>query len=168
MKLRSMFVVLLVMFMVIGCGSRRVKKEYSGEKTLFVGWMDLKADDYKKFGFETKKEWEDEIKNINIDGLQKYIVQYLGKNFTVIGAKQLGDTGPKNGYSVIFKNTLIQPYEIINTHACICDAATGKELKCFKIESSPVSTGWGSYSFGGRLYNAVYSVAYDIYYQFVE
>jgi hypothetical protein len=75
--------------------------EMSGVNRIFVGWVDLKEDDWAMHGYSTKAEWVSEIPGLNaaLTGFcgSKYLI---GK--TVAGAKEKGDENAA-GYDLYIK-----------------------------------------------------------------
>jgi len=108
--------------------------------SIWVSWFDLGEENYKNLGYESQAEWENEIKKQNIS-LQGYIRHNM-KGWHVYGANA-------------------------KTDAEYVDASSKKVIKT--LEQKELSAilewnlTWRSLSIGGRLNDAMYRIAYDIY-----
>lgn len=133
---------------------------------LFVGWLDLKPDDYRKYGYPTKEEWVKDINDLNA-GLQKYMKDYL-TSFVVIGAGSAKERISGNAYAISFSNIVIDPQTSIVTDVEIKDATTGKTIKKFAGYGTSFHMSYSMYTFAGRLNNSCYALAYEIYMQMTD
>jgi hypothetical protein len=61
-----------------------------GKKNIFIGWVDLSPDEWSVWGYESKAEWGELIKEINLD-LQKNLQSKYLTDRTVTGAKDRND-----------------------------------------------------------------------------
>ena len=92
------FFALVAIAFTVGCASTfSIVKEnpsspkLSGYKTIYVGWLDLRENDWKLYGYASKDQWVTAIKTANISVLQEYLKQDLpGK--TITGASSKSDT----------------------------------------------------------------------------
>jgi len=100
-------------------------------------------------------------------GLQKYLAEYL-KEFNVTGARKSGAKFSGSGYVISFSNVVIDPQSSIVVDVTIRDATTGKLVKQFASYGTSFHMSYSMYSFAGRLNNACYALAYDIYMQMTE
>lgn len=164
--MKHIAVALLVCSIVCSCSTRTVRTEYAGSTDLYVGWLDLRADDYRKYGYPTKAEWESDISDIN-SGLQEYIARYL-KHYNVTGAASIRDRQPAKGYVILFSNPSIDPQSSIAVDITIKNAATGKVIERFPCYGTSFHMSYSMYSFAGRLNNACYALAYEIYQKMTE
>lgn len=161
-------ILLFILFSVFcSCANRVVRQEFNSNKNIYVGWLDLKPNDFRKWGYPTKEEWIKDISDLNITGLQKFVQQYL-KDFCVTGAKSNIDKQPTTGYIIQFSNTSIDQNNSIVVDVIIKDAMSGKILKRFAAYGTSFSMSFSMYSFTGRLNNSCYAIAYEIYQQITE
>jgi len=142
--------------------------------SIWVSWFDLGEENYKNLGYESQAEWENEIKKQNIS-LQGYIRRNM-KGWHVYGANAKTDVPPKeSGHIIIrFKNTVFDTSRkdkskgTINTDAEYVDASSKKVIKILEQKELSAILDWNltwrSLSIGGRLNDAMYRIAYDIYY----
>jgi len=66
----------------------------SGYKSIYVGWLDLRENDWELYGYDSKNIWASEIKKHNIEGLREYLKTALpGK--TITGAMSKSDVFPE-------------------------------------------------------------------------
>jgi hypothetical protein len=164
--MKKSIVFILAFLLLWSCSSRSVRQEYAASKNLYVGWLDLKPDNYRNYGYPTRAEWEKDIADLNT-GFQKFVADYL-KDFNVTGARKIGDryTGP--GYTLALSNVVIDPQTSIVADVTIRDAATGKLVKQFASYGTSFHMSYSMYTFAGRLNNACYALAYEIYMQMTE
>lgn len=150
-----------------GCGPIVVTEEYQHFETIYVGWLDLGENKFSEFGYGSKKEWVNEIKTQNIDGIQAYTRAYM-RGWHVIGAPSPSASIPWGD-----PNTLVITFTNIKSSmgGLQCDMSfyNGRTRKLMKrINENPpiVAFGpvWSNVSLSGRLSNAMYSMAYDIKY----
>jgi len=75
---------------------RYLKKETTADmaalKSVFIGWVDLGPDDWALHGYSDKREWEAVVIGLN-RALQKLCQTTYLPGRTVVGAKDIGDTG---------------------------------------------------------------------------
>lgn len=164
--MKQSIVFILSCLLLCSCSSRSVRQEYAASKNLFVGWLDLKPDNYRNYGYPTKAEWEKDIADLN-GSFQKFVADYL-KDFNVTGARKIGDryTGP--GYILTLSNVVIDPQASIVADVTIRDAVTGKIVKQFSAYGTSMHMSFSMYLFTGKLNNACYALAYEIYMQMTE
>jgi hypothetical protein len=75
--------------------------DMSGLKRIFVGWVDLKEEDWAAHGYSTRDEWATQVAGINISFLRQCEIKLLGGR-TVAGAKDKGDENAA-GYDLYIK-----------------------------------------------------------------
>jgi len=165
--MKNLVVLLLACGVICSCSSRAVRQEFSGSNNLYVGWLDLKSDDYRKWGYPTKEEWVKDINDLNVGGVQKFVRDYL-KGFNVTGAQKVNDRVPTAGYVIQFSNVSIDPQNSIVADITIKDAVSGRVLKRFATYGTSFHMSYSMSSFAGRLNNACYALAYEIYMQMTE
>ena len=153
-----------------GCGPVRVTEQYQKYNRIYVGWMDLGAHNWKKYGYGTEGEWVNEIKTQNIESLQEYTREYM-KRWNVIGADSMHSAIPwdQGTLVILFSHvTLAAGTNQLQCEMSFYDGGTRKLLKRIYEKPSPISYNpWGGYSnmsFSGQLSNSMYGVAYDIKY----
>ena len=166
-KLGIIAIATLCTFLVsLGCATVTVKPAFQKYKAIYVSWLDLGDYNYKSYGYPTQKEWIDEIKSQNIDGLQKYTRDYM-RGWKVTGAESKFAVAPRNPETIVVKFTNVVSNNLNFSLRCemdFYDGANGKLLKKVNVESSTIGFGYSNYSFGGRLMNAMYNLAYNIQY----
>ena len=179
----------ILSFVIFSCASSspfQIKNESPAKPSLnkftkiYVGWMDLREKDWKRFGYESKKHWKEVIKEMNIKVLRKYLKEFLpDKKFRFARPKskrfpnrRMGQLYIKfksckidDNYSVIYGgddylNVKIEFYNITkNTKK----RRKKRKIKKIKIFSASISA--SSYAtlpqdlFEYRLYNEVYNLA---------
>lgn len=164
--MKQLIIFILSWALLLSCSTRSVRQEFSVSRDVYVGWLDLKPNDYRRYGYPTMEEWQKDINDLN-GGLQKFAGDYL-KDFHVSGASRANDKSPKKGLVIQFSNVNIDPQASIVTDVEIKDASTGKLLKKFSSYGTSFQMSYSMYSFAGRLNNACYALAYDIYMQMTE
>ncbi len=139
---------------------------------IWIGWLDLGEQNYEKLGYPTQIAWKNEIKEQNII-LQQHLQNRL-KGFIVKGATTITDEPPKDPSTIVinFRNTSFDVKTsidaTISTDADFIDASSNnilysldqKNLGATITRSSRVA----AITFGGRLNDAMYQIAYDIKY----
>ena len=138
---RQLFVVFLLVCMGVQPGlaaRRRGAKLYpdkettadmSGKNKIFLGWVDMKEDDYAVHRYATKAEWATAIMGLNGEFLQLCKVKLIdGK--TVVGAKDKNDVNAA-GYDLYirFSDVLID-YDNYHLYLSMhfIDPATNQEI----------------------------------------
>lgn len=159
-------VLLLSCAILWSCSSRSVRQEFSGSRDLFVGWLDLHPEDFRKFGYPTKEEWVHDISDLNVS-LKEFVAKYL-KDFNVSGASSINERPPASGYVIQFSNVAIDPQTSIVADISIKDGTSGKVIKKFTSYGTSFNISYSMYAFIGRLNNACYALAYDIYVQMTD
>jgi hypothetical protein len=172
MKRLSIVVILAVSISMaaLGCRSVAVTKEFQNYKSIYISWLDLGEKNYAAYGYPTKGEWANELREQNVNGLQKYTRDYM-KGWDVTGANSPKAAAPqKNPQLVVVKFTNVMFNQALFSIRCgmdFYDGATGKLLKHATVDSSTISYspwGYANRSFSGRLSNAMYNLAYNIQY----
>ena len=75
--------------------------DMKGMNRVFLGWVDMKEDDWKARGYSTKAEWASKVAELNAEFLRLCQVKLVdGK--TVVGAKEKGDENAA-GYDLYLK-----------------------------------------------------------------
>jgi hypothetical protein len=70
--------------------SKETPVDMSGAKTIFLGWVDLSPETWRLWGYESKEEWTDIIRDLNVDFQSSCQGQYLAGR-TVTYAKDRND-----------------------------------------------------------------------------
>jgi hypothetical protein len=159
-------VLLIACGFILSCSTRSVRREFSGSRELYVGWLDLGAGDFRKYGYPAREEWERDIADVN-RGLQKFVRDYM-KGFAVTGASKVRERPPAYGYAIYFSNAAIDPQTSIVADISIRDMGTGKVVTKFSAYGTSFHMSYSMYSFAGKLNNACYALAYEIYTQMTE
>jgi len=146
-----------------GCGSAQVKAEFQKYKKINVGWIDLGEQNWARYGYPKKAEWVQEIKNQNVNGLQKYMRDYY-TGWTVTGASSKYAAAPRAAETVLvrFNNASLSG----TTYTVKCgieyvDALSGKVIKRATVETEQISYSpwWG---FSVRVSNTMRSLAAQV------
>ncbi len=164
--MRQFMVILIACGFILSCSTRSVRQEFSGSRELYVGWLDLRAADFRKYGYPTREEWERDIADVN-QGLQKFVRDYM-KGFAVTGASKIGERPPAYGCAIYFSNAAIDPQTSIVADISIRDMGTGRVVTKFSAYGTSFHMSYSMYSFAGKLNNACYALAYEIYTQMTE
>jgi hypothetical protein len=133
--------------------------------TLYAGWLDLREDDYAKYGYATKDAWTTEIKRHNLTGIQAYLKEWApGK--TVQGAQSKNDPPPTQG-DIFLKFTLnrLEDGSTAEMHVDVEFIEIASQKLLYKGSWVVTSAGkfprnWKGSSFDGRLDNIVYNLAH--------
>ncbi len=164
--MKQFVVILISCGLILSCSTRSVRQEFSGSRDVYVGWLDLRPADFRKYGYPTRGEWDKDIADVNSE-LQKYVRDYL-KGFAVTGASKIGERPPAYGYAIQFSNVTIDPQTSIVADISIRDRGTGRVVKKFPAYGTSFHMSYSMYSFAGKLNNACYALAYEIYTQMTE
>lgn len=166
----NLAIIIGLCLMMAGCAGVSVKPEFQKYKALYVSWLDLGELNYASFGYGSRDEWLKEIKVQNIEGLQKYTASYM-RGWTVTGADSKNAPAPRTPDTLIvkFSNVMFNPTSFsIRCSMDFYDSMTGKLVKHVLAEPQTISYapfgGWSNMSFGGRLMNGMYNLAYEIKY----
>lgn len=95
---------------------------------VYLGWVDLHADDWQTHGYETKEKWQETIDRLNGE-FQKNVAEVVtGKQ--VEGAKDIhGKPDAQPGLYIAFKNVVLNRNERrLYMDVVFLDAQTGKQL----------------------------------------
>jgi hypothetical protein len=172
-KLKKVWAVFLILIglgvLCSGYASATDKEEFKKYKVIYISWLDLGEENFAAYGYATRDEWAAEIKVQNLTNLQKYARDYL-KNWEVKGAAAKDEAPPKDPSILVVKfiNTVFSlQANTLRSGLQLCDGATGNVLKQVTVEPSMVNYNpfsWSNMSFGGRVSQAMYNLAYDIHY----
>jgi len=180
MTIRRKPLVIVLMVMCLGMLSwgyagAAEKEDFRKFKVIYITWFDLGEDNFASYGYGTKEEWATEIKEQNINGLQKYARDYI-KNWEVRCAAAKNEVPPRDPAVLVVKFINLAPFGLqASSLRCglqFIDSATGNVLKQVGVEASmrkfgPFS-GWANMSFGARLSQGMYGLAYDINYYLTQ
>jgi hypothetical protein len=164
--MKHSIVLLLLCVLLLSCSTRSVRQEFAGSRDIYVGWLDLGPDYFRSFGYLTRAEWEKDIADLN-RGFQVYMGDYL-KEFKVSGARNSSDKPPVTGFVILLSNVVIDPQTSIVADVTIIDAAAGNVVKQFSAYGTSFHMSYSMYAFAGRLNNACYALAYEIYIRMTE
>lgn len=68
--------------------SKETPVDMSGMKTIFLGWVDLSPETWRLWGYNSKEEWTDIIRDLNVDFQSSYQGQYLAGRAVTFGEGQ--------------------------------------------------------------------------------
>jgi hypothetical protein len=142
-------------------------------KNIYIGWLDLREDDWKLYGYTSKNLWLAEIKRHNVTGLQQYIKAELP------GKKISGASSKTEKYSGKGKSDLLMKFKLNKLEAeagmtsldrlyvdvDFIDGKSGKKLYTASLVSSSAAAfprNWKASSFDGRLDNEIYNLSRGI------
>jgi len=180
MTIRRKPLVIVLMAMCLGMLSwgyagAAEKEDFQKFKVIYITWFDLGEDNFASYGYGTKEEWATEIKEQNINGLQKYARDYI-KNWEVRCAAAKNEVPPKDPTVLVVKFINLAPFGLhdwsLRCGLQFIDSATGSVLKQVSVEAlmrkfGPFS-GFGNMSFGARLSQGMYNLAYNINYYLTQ
>lgn len=149
--------------MMVSCGGRNMRMEYISSTDMYVGWIDLKAWDFKKFGYATQADWEKDIAGANA-ALRTEVVKYL-KDYKVTGASKQWEAQPTKGYVIQFVNVTLDPQAALSADVSIRESATWKIPGKFTCKV-PANT--SKDPFAAKLNKACQAVAKEIYMQMTQ
>jgi len=161
--MKKILFVLIAFVMIVSCGGRHARVDYISSTDLYVGWLDLKAWDFKRFGYEKQADWQKDIEAANA-ALKESVAQKL-KMYTVTGAGKQWEAQPAKGYIVQFANAKLDPEAGLSVDVAIKDGAYGRTISRF---TSTVEKSTSKNPFAERLNRACQAVANDIYMQMTE
>ena len=140
-------------------------------KSFYVGWLDMHADDYEKYGYATQKEWADVIHDQNINGLQKYMkdvfpdktLYFAGPNDKGFPTK--GDLYIKFDVDRIDKNWngFSGGADDLYVDVTFFDVKTKEKLYSSSINTTSMGMGPQGWAFEGRLGFAIYNLTCFVY-----
>ena len=171
--------ILAAAFFLSGCASAfSIVKEnpaspkLNGYKSIYVGWLDLREDDWKVYEYDSKNTWATEIKRHNTKGLQEYIKAELpGK--TIYGAASKSETySGKGDLYLKFKfNKINQNYngwgavDEMLVDVDFIDGKSGKTLYAASIVTTQAAAfprNWKGSTFDGRVDNEIYNLSWGV------
>ncbi|MFH0977460.1 MAG: hypothetical protein V1874_16900 [Spirochaetota bacterium] len=173
------FAIFAAAIILTGCASAfSIVKEnpsspkLSGYQSIYIGWLDLREDDWKLYGYDSKNTWATEIKRHNINGLQEYIkLELPGK--TIIGSTAKSDAYLGKGDLFLkFKyNKINQNYngwgavDELLVDVDFIEGKTGKTLYTASIVTTQAAAfprNWKGATFDGRVDNEIYNLSWGI------
>ena len=145
-------------------------------KSFYISWLDLRPQDYKKYGYESQASWTNVIKEQNINGLRPYMREMFPNKTLYFGNPMeynfptKGDLYIKLDVIRIDKNwnAFSGGFDDLYVNVSFYDVKTRKELYSGSINTTSMGMGPQGWSFEGRLGFAVYnlcSFVYDKLYQ---
>lgn len=161
--MKKLALIFLACIMIASCGGRNVRIDYISSTDLFVGWMDLKTWDFKKYGYAAQADWEKDIAAAN-SALKIAVAKHL-KVYKVTGAAKMWETQPARGYVIQFSNVTLDPKAGLTAEVSIKDGAYGRTINKF---TSKVASSASGDPFAAKLNRAVQAVANDIYMQMTQ
>ena|ERR1035441_2577852 len=102
--------------------------DMSGKNKIFLGWVDMKEDDYAVHGYPTKEIWAAKIVEMNAEFIRLCQMKLTGK--TVVAAKNKGDVNAA-GYDLYIKFTdVVIDYSHYHLYLAMhfIDPATNQEI----------------------------------------
>ena len=143
----------------------------SGNKSIYVGWLDLNEEEWQNCGYASKDIWVAEIKRHNVEGLQLYLKDELPEK-TVFGVSSKTDTYSGKGdiflkFKVVKLDTRTGAFKDshFSVNVDFVDGKSGKTLYTTSIVTSsfaPFPRNWKGNTFDGRIDNQIYNLAWGI------
>lgn len=165
----------LILFSTIIFGlscTHDIRLDCRTHRDYFIGWLDLNPKDYEKYGYSNQKDWERAISEANVIlvvSIKKYFEKLIipgssPKQISVSYAEHPTEKPTKPSYYIKFtKMGMDTNANQMNIKVEIIDTTNNKTIVHFM--SNAVGFGAANmYSFEGRLTNAAYALAYDVYY----
>ncbi len=115
MKCKNL-ILCLVILTFFSCSGKRFYKVLNSEpqtphlqkyNNIYVGWLPMDENEWRKYYYESKKDWIGIIQHMNVDQLQKYVKAYLPKK-NITGATSKNDTEIPNQTELVIKFTSMQ------------------------------------------------------------
>lgn len=159
-----------------GCASAiNLKKETPATKSLasyqkiWVGWLDLRPDDYEKYGFESAEIWKGEIEKFNETGVRAYMKETLGDRI-MGGAQGPGDQPPADAdlaVKLVFDKFVLNHDgwgDVDEMHLTVEMVDPAAKETVYRADMSvtnaaPFPRNWKGNSFDGRVDNEVWNLA---------
>jgi hypothetical protein len=131
-------------------------------KSLYVGWLDLREDDYAKYRYETKDLWKRAIYYLNVDSLHGFMKEYLPDK-TLYFAEQNDRSFPKKGDLYITFDVqqfeegynMMGGFDYLYVNVSFIDIKTKQTLYNGSIKTSSNGIGPQGYHLEGRMGFAV-------------
>ena len=171
MKKQGLLVVVIVCISIMfqGCSRASVKKEFEKYKSVYVGWLDMQNWNFGAWGYMNKAIWMEEVKNLNVNYLQKYTGDYM-KGWKVTGAASPAAAASRNPETIVVRLTNATFSSSTSSIKCVMsfyDGANGRLLKKTVVESAAIVShsrwGWAHQAItGGHIRDAMYNLAYEI------
>ncbi len=160
---------LVFLLFVTSCAAHfNVKEETSLHKDLklynriVVGWLDLDANKWEEFGYDSIDTWSSVIKDANISGLQVYLKDDLPeKEFVFVGSNSVAIPTEGDLY-IKFTDTRVEKtdrfvaggFDYIHTTVHFYDRKINKEIYKASFKASSMGFGPQGFAFEGRLGHA--------------
>ncbi|MBN2159582.1 MAG: hypothetical protein JW807_09315 [Spirochaetes bacterium] len=154
-KIVTLFFACAVM---VSCGGRHMRVEFISSTDLYVGWIDLKSWDFKKFGYAAQADWEKEIAAAN-GVIKTELAKYL-KLYTVTGAAKQWEPQPTKGFIIQFANVTLDPQAALSAYVTIREMPSWRVPGKFTFKV-PANT--SKDAFAKKLNNACKALAKEIY-----
>ena len=161
--MKKLAILLVTCIMMVSCGGRNVRMDYISSTDLYIGWLDMKAWDVKKYGYKAQADWEKDIAAAN--GELKAAAAGQLKMYKVTGAAKMTDAQPVAGYVVQFGNVTLDPQAGLSAEVFIKDGAYGRIINKFTSKVAPSTS---KEAFGAKVKKACKAVANDIYMQMTQ
>jgi hypothetical protein len=109
--------------------SKETPVDMSTRKTIFLGWVDLPADGWSLWGYKNKEEWEDVIKDLNLDFQSSCRGQYLAGRTVTFAKDRNDENAAGNDLYIKFSDVNIDhDYYGIRLAIHFIDPKTGTEI----------------------------------------
>jgi hypothetical protein len=164
--MKNIVLLFLACVLIISCGDRNVRTDYISSTDLYIGWLDLKAYDFKKYGYANQADWEKDIAGAN-SALKIAVAKNL-KVYKVTGAAKMWEMQPAKGYAVQFSNIVLDPQAALTAEVAIKDATTGRTINKFSSKSGAAIKSSAKEPFAAKLNKACQAVANEIYMQMTQ
>lgn len=158
---------------LFGCATRYVVNKESptlqslGEyKKIHMDWLDLKENDWEVYGYGSMQEWKQEIHDMNVLGLHKYIKEFLPRKEYSFATSVSDENAKDMELQIKFSDCGIVNYQQVpfrpghvdlSVTVHFIDTKTNREIYSVAVTTYGYNK-WGM-NFEERLNSAVYYLA---------
>jgi hypothetical protein len=138
--MKRLFIVVLLVALVLPCSLVARKKSKPVDiitvNHVFIGWVGVNTDDFKKRGYKTKQDWTDVIDNANRTFQKQVAGLKVMAGKTTTGAKDANDASPgENDLYVKFSDVNFDHKYRLHLSAHFIDPKTNNELGDMALET---------------------------------
>jgi hypothetical protein len=172
----KMLIVCLIILTLFSCSGKRYYKILNSEppkphlqkyNNIHVGWLPIDENEWKKYYYESQKDWIWVINHENLDVLQKYIIEYLPKK-NITGAKSKDDILIPKQTELIIKFSSMQITDYGRAGIIKAEFIDTKSLSAVYKATSEIYIQGDWYGFEANLMNLMYFIGNFLEYQFRE
>jgi hypothetical protein len=143
-------------------GEQPLAPNLGSYQRIHLGWLDLGTDNWKKLEYKNPEDWQADIRDANVDGLQVYVKQNLpAKSFSFSGPGM--PTATDAQLAITFANTTISSGAHVNiqTDVIFTELPSNKQVyrSTLAVTSYYPKGGHQIWNFVGRLGCAAQNIA---------